>query len=266
VRGKTLSQDQIKDRVRKQFGGTAAGYAVSATHRAGNDLDRLVETAECRPDVEALDIATGAGHTARAIAPHVAHVIASDLTPEMLDTARSEILAAGLANVSFRVADAEDLPFDDETFDLVACRIAPHHFPNVEKFIQEAARVVRPGGLFLLLESTAPEDPELAAFLNELEYRRDNTHILTSSVDAYRQMIESTGLVIELTEDFPKTHNFADWTARSKMNADDLAALEQWLLDAPEQCRAQFRVEVTDGRVQSFTDRKTLFKCRKPSQ
>src|SRR5690606_39820909 len=62
---------------------------------------------------------------------------------------------------------AEDLPFADGSFDLVTCRIAPHHFADVQRAVHEVARVLRPGGLFLLIDSVAPEDPELDEFLNE---------------------------------------------------------------------------------------------------
>jgi ubiquinone/menaquinone biosynthesis C-methylase UbiE len=258
-----LSNEHIKDRVRQQFGGSSAAYATSRTHRSGNDLDRLVALAECRPDVEALDIATGAGHTGKAIAPLVCHVVLSDLTPEMLDTARAEMQAAGIHNVSFRVADAEELQFDDASFDLVTCRIAPHHFPNVQRAAFEVARVLRPGGLFMLIDSTAPDEPELDRFLNELEWRRDGSHVRSCTKPEWLNMLNAAGLDVEQAEDFEKTHDFADWTARSRMTDQERDELEQWVLGSPESCRVMFKVVVEDGRIVTFTDRKTLFKCRK---
>lgn len=261
--GTDLSQEQIKDRVRQQFGETSAAYAVSATHRTGNDLDRLVELAECRIDVEALDIATGAGHTARMIAPNVAHVVVSDLTPQMLDTARAEMQAAGVHNVSFRLADAEALPFHSETFDLVTCRIAPHHFSDCNRFVQEVSRVLRPGGLFLLIDSTVPEDDDMDKRVNELEWRRDNSHVRSLKKSEWAEMILSSGLEIEQVEDFPKRHVFDDWTTRSQMTPDDRTALEQWLLDSPDEFQTLLSFEIQEGRLLAFSDQKTLFKCRK---
>lgn len=258
-----MSQEQIKDRVRQQFGGTSAAYAVSATHRAGNDLDRLVELAECRPDVEALDIATGAGHTARMIAPHVAHVVISDLTPQMLDTARAEMQSAGVHNVSYRLADAEELPFPTDTFDLVTCRIAPHHFSDCNRFVKEVSRVLRPGGIFLLIDSTVPEEDELDQRVNELEWRRDNSHVRSLKRSEWGSMIVDSGLVIERAEDFPKRHIFEDWTTRSKMTPDDRAGLERWLLESPAEFQELLRFEIEGGRLLAFSDQKTLFKCRK---
>jgi ubiquinone/menaquinone biosynthesis C-methylase UbiE len=258
-----MAQEQIKNLVRQQFGGTSAAYAVSATHRAGNDLDRLVELAECRPEVEVLDIATGAGHTARVIAPLVSHVVVSDLTPQMLDTARAEMQAAGIHNVSYRLADAEALPFDSSVFDLVTCRIAPHHFANCNQFIEEVSRVLRPAGLFMLIDSTAPEDDELDHRLNELEWRRDHSHVRSFKRSEWERMLLDAGLVLEQAEDFPKRHIFADWTARSRMVDEDRIELERWLVDSPPVFQQQFKLEIENGRVIAFTDRKTLFKCRK---
>ncbi|MEX2425355.1 MAG: class I SAM-dependent methyltransferase [Thermomicrobiaceae bacterium] len=258
-----MSQEQIKDRVRKQFGGTSAAYAVSATHRSGNDLDRLVELAECHKDVEALDIATGAGHTARAIAQKVRHVVVSDLTPEMLDTAKAEMQATGIHNVSFRLADAEDLPFQSDSFDLVTCRIAPHHFSDCEQFAREVSRVLRPGGLFLLIDSTVPEEDELDRQVNELDWRRDHSHVRSFKRTEWLDMLTEAEFEIEAAEDFPKRHDFADWTSRSGMVESERAELEAWLLDAAPELRERLNVEIEDGRLIAFTDQKTLFKCRK---
>src|SRR5262249_17482018 len=146
-------------------GAAADAYVASATHVGGDDLDQLVAWAEGGPEKIALDVATGAGHTALALAPHYGRVVASDLTDRMLETAAAFLGAQGARNVEFRRADAEDLPFADASFDLVSCRIAPHHFDDVAKFVGEAARVLRPGGIFLLEDSVAPPDPEAADFL-----------------------------------------------------------------------------------------------------
>jgi ubiquinone/menaquinone biosynthesis C-methylase UbiE len=259
-----MASEQTKERVRRQFGGSAAAYAVSKTHSVGADLDRLVEIAECGPDVEALDIATGAGHTARAIAPLVRHVVLSDITPEMLDTACAQMNSADIHNVSFRLADAEDLPFDDETFDLVTCRIAPHHFPNVQQAVNEVARVLRPGGLFVMLDSTVDANPAMDAFQNELERRRDGSHVRSWTQAEWQGFFDAAGLTIESMEVFPKRHDFQDWTMRSRMSDAERRALEAWVLAQDGTLLTSLAVEVVDGRVVSFTDQKTLFKARKP--
>lgn len=130
---------------RAQFGTHAEAYVESPDHAGSESLDRLLETVAPQPHWQMLDVATGGGHTALAFAPHVARVVASDLTPAMVQAAARHAAARGITNVVFQVADAEALPFPDASFDLVTCRVAPHHFPNVARFVREAARVVRPG-------------------------------------------------------------------------------------------------------------------------
>ena len=140
----------------------AQGYVSSQSHAKGYDLDRLVEIAKPQPTWKMLDIATGGGHTALKFAPLVKSVIASDLTEKMLTAAEAHIQEKGAVNVSFKIADAEDLPFENTRFDLVTCRIAPHHFPDVQKFTQEAARVLKPGGFLLVQDHVLPEDQKAA--------------------------------------------------------------------------------------------------------
>src|SRR6266849_4178603 len=73
-----------KSLVQEQFGATAAHYLTSKPHAKGKSLERLVELVQPQPAWRALDVATGAGHTAYAFAPHVARVWATDITEEML--------------------------------------------------------------------------------------------------------------------------------------------------------------------------------------
>jgi ubiquinone/menaquinone biosynthesis C-methylase UbiE len=258
------TEEELKQRVRERFGSAAHEYVISPGHRGGRDLDRLVELAECAPDAEALDVATGTGHTALALAPHVGHVVASDLTPQMLAEARELGRERGITNVSFEIAEAERLPFADASFDIVSCRIAPHHFADVQAFVREVARVLRPGGRFVLIDSQAPEDDELDAWLNEVEWRRDNSHVRSYRLSEWRAWIESAGLVIDVIEPFERRHEFAPWTARGGMTPDAKQALERFMLDTPERVRSYFTVRVTDqGAVESFGDHKFLLRARK---
>src|ERR1700680_1535381 len=176
----TLSPQQEnndkKAQVQDYFARNAEGYVASFSHRAGNDLERLLELGEWDSQQHALDIATGGGHTALAVAPHVAQVTVTDLTPRMLEKAREYLLQQGITNAVFQVADAEQLPFADATFDRVTCRIAAHHFPDVPQFVREVARVLKASGIFLLIDSMAPDDPQLDTFDNRVEKWRDPSH------------------------------------------------------------------------------------------
>ena len=128
--------------VEKQFGAHAAGYATSPVHAKGASLQRLVEVVKPETHWRALDVATAAGHTALAFAPYVAHVTATDITDEMLAEAEKLASARGTANITTAKADAQALPFADASFDLVTCRIAAHHFPDIPQFATEVWRVL----------------------------------------------------------------------------------------------------------------------------
>src|SRR5207248_4980570 len=133
------NHDEQKSQVQDYFSRTAESYVSSFSHKSGDDLQRLVELGEWDKGQQALDIATGGGHTALAVAPYVAQITVSDLTPRMLEKARDFLLSQGVTKAQFQVADAEDLPFADATFDRVTCRIAPHHFPDMARAVTQVA-------------------------------------------------------------------------------------------------------------------------------
>ncbi len=134
-----------KERVQKQFAPGAADYAISAVHAQGTSLARLLALLPLQPTWRVLDVATGAGHTAHTLAPHVRQVIAVDLTLPMLAQTRQLAQAKGLSQVEVSAGDAEAIPFAAASFDLVTCRLAAHHFPEIGRFLAEVARVLKPG-------------------------------------------------------------------------------------------------------------------------
>lgn len=229
-----------KSLVQQQFGAHAAAYATSVVHAKGASLGRLVELVQPQPDWQVLDIATGAGHTAAAFAPHVAQVIATDITEEMLAEARKLAAAKGLANMATAVADAEALPFEDARFDLVTCRIAAHHFPDVPRFVSEVRRVLKPGGTFALVDNISPDavstpgfsEAELrdaAAAYNAFEKLRDPSHGRCLGIGEWREVIGATGLDVRHYEILPKSMEFAPWATRLGADAATTARLRSML-------------------------------------
>lgn len=253
-----------KDRVQAQFAAAAEEYVRSANHATGDDLAQLAAWAEGGPDRVALDVATGGGHTALVLAALYGRVVASDLTERMLRTAEAFIRIRGVGNVEFRVADAESLPFPDSSFDSVSCRIAPHHFADVARFVAEAARVLKPGGILLLEDSVTPDDPALARFLNDAERARDSTHVRSLRVREWRDLLTEVGLTIEDERIFRKTHPFADWLDRAHTPEPTRLELAETFRRAPSAVRAAFAIEVdSSGDVVSYSDEKLALKARK---
>jgi ubiquinone/menaquinone biosynthesis C-methylase UbiE len=233
-----------KELVQRQFGAHAAAYGTSIVHAKGASLKRLVELVAPQPDWQALDIATGAGHTAAAFAPYVAHVIASDLTEEMLAQAQALARRQGHANMETARADAEALPFPAAQFDLVTSRIAPHHFFNVAAFLAEAWRVLKLGGRFALVDNLAPDEalfpgipgPELAAAAaayNALEKLRDPSHVRCLGLLEWTRCIREAGFDILHQEQLAKDTEFAPWAERQTPDAATLGELRATVLNAP---------------------------------
>jgi ubiquinone/menaquinone biosynthesis C-methylase UbiE len=253
-----MTIDEAKAKVREQYASVGDAYVRSVGHGAGNDLQRMVEVATPKSDETLLDIATGGGHVAKTFAPFVSKVIASDLTPEILTHAEAFLRESNVDNFEILIADAEDVPLPDASVDLVTCRIAPHHFPNPDRFVNEAARVLRPGGRFVLIDSTV-EEGEAGTFFNQFEKLRDPSHVRSLTIAEWQALIADSGLSVTLTETFPKRHDFLDWTSRSRMSNDARSELERMLLNAPEPIRRAHNVEIESGHVIAFTDTKTLF-------
>jgi ubiquinone/menaquinone biosynthesis C-methylase UbiE len=248
-----------KSLVQERFGAFATTYATSRSHAKGNSLTRLVELAAPQPAWTALDIATGAGHVALAFAPRVAHVVASDLTPQMLGVARGLAHDRNIVNMSFADVRAEALPFADATFDLVTCRIAPHHFEDVGKFVAESARVLRRGGLFGLVDNISP-DPgmmdgdagALAAAVDEynaFEKLRDPSHVRCLTLGDWRDLVAQAGLTERHMELLDKPMVLGPWA--DQQNADDAIkrGLKSRLLGGSPALRAFARPQENNGDV-----------------
>jgi ubiquinone/menaquinone biosynthesis C-methylase UbiE len=238
-----------KELVQKQFGAHAAAYATSRTHAQGASLKRLVELVQPQAEWRVLDVATAAGHTAYVFAPHVAHVTATDITPEMLPVAAKLATERGITNVTLELADAEELPYAAGTFDLVTCRIAPHHFPHIDRFVSEAARVLRPGGILAVVDNVVPNDTSASVYVNAVEKLRDPSHERALSVDEWLAAFNEAGLIVLHHEVAPKSMEYTTWAERMEPTRETIAELRRLLTEAPESAAAYFQVYTTDQEL-----------------
>ena len=248
-------------RVQAQFGPSAAAYVTSAGHAGGDDLERLLAWGRaCRPG-RALDVATGGGHTALAFASVAARVVAYDLTEPMLRAGRDFIRGRGATNVAFAAGDVAALPFRDGAFDVVTCRIAPHHFADVAAAIRQIHRVLRPGGSFLLQDILGHDDPDANAFITEVERRRDPSHVRAYRASEWKAFLRAAGLTVMDEGVVRKVRVWDEWTARTRMTPGARRDLEALVRRAPERCRAAFDFELAGERITSFTDRMILVRA-----
>lgn len=251
--------DQAR-RVQEQFGAIAAAYVASPGHAAGDDLAQLVTWGRALGPAQVLDLATGGGHTALAFAAFARRVVAYDVTEPMLRAARGLLRDRGAVG-AFVAGDVEALPFADGTFDVVTCRIAAHHFADVATAAREVRRVLRPGGSFLLQDILGHDDAEAAAFVTEVERRRDPSHVRAYRAVEWKAFLRAAGLTVMDSAVVSKGRPWEEWTTRTRMTPAARRDLDAFVLAAPERCRAAFDFRVAGDRVESFTDRMLLLRA-----
>lgn len=150
-------------------------------------------------DERALDVGSGLGALALALARHVREVVGIELDPERVERARE--LAAGVANVEFVAGDAQHLPFERAAFDLAGTLRTLHHVPRPELVLAELTRVTRPGGTVLVVDQLAPNDPLAAVEIDHFERARDSSHTrLLPDVDL-RGLFDANRLVLVRSEE-----------------------------------------------------------------
>ena len=159
------------DQVRARFGATADRVAEHARQQVELVREQLESFVQPNGDEQALDVGTGAGTLALALAPLVHEVVGVDVVPELLERARAE----APANVTFVEGDATKLPFESESFDLVCCRRTLHHIARPELVVAQLTRVTRSGGRVFVDDQIAPVDPlaalDLDRTLPDIDFR-----------------------------------------------------------------------------------------------
>lgn len=250
--------DEDSDRKRStasHFGDHTAEYLDSDGHRAGDDLDQLA--AWCDSAERALDVATGAGHTAGALLDAgVDSVVATDAAPNMVATATAAVPAAGGV-----VCDAERLPFAAGSFDAVTCRIAAHHFPDPASFAAEAARILEDGGTLAFEDNVAPDDDALDEFLNTVERIRDPTHVRSHRVGDWIEWLETAGFTVDASRVVTKTLDYDEWVANVDPSVERRERLATAFADRPTDAPDTFKIVESEGGIASFANLKLLVRA-----
>ncbi|MGI5860940.1 MAG: class I SAM-dependent methyltransferase [Myxococcales bacterium] len=224
----------------ERFDETAHNYATSSHHVGGRSLERMLEVAEPTPEMLVLDLAAGTGHTTAAFAPRVKRVVAYDPAPRMLAETEKLLGERQLQNVVIRRGLAEQISFEDETFDLVVSRLAPHHFEGIEKALREMARVTKRGGKVLVSDLAGFEDPEVDEFNHSLEMLHDPTHVGSYTPERWRGIFAQAGLEVFHEEQFfepPQGLLVSEWCRVAQTPADSVLEIIGRCLEAPTKIR-----------------------------
>lgn len=253
-----------KRTAKEQFDKQAVEYNAQWNTWSERTLNAMLELAQCLPKFRVLDVATGTGFTALAFAPFVHSVVGLDVSTGMLRQAEKHAERRGIANAVFQEGTAESLPFADGSFELVTCRIAPHHFLSVPKFLSETARVLKPGGSLVMADTTVPDDlPEAADWQNAVEVLRDPSHVKNYMPATWRQMTEAAGMTVtECRADSGGiTIPLSDWLRKAGCTPDQSAAVRQMFADAPKSAREAFQIVAGGGGETVFTWPRVLLRA-----
>ena len=239
---------------RDQFNKQAALYATSPIHRSGPSLSVLVEMAAPKPVDQVLDVATGTGNTALALAPLVFGVTGLDVASAMLDQARTRVQAEKIQNVGFVSGSAEEMPFPDAEFSLVVSRHAPHHFHRLHRFLSEVRRVLKPGGRFVVADQISPS-AEIAGWVDRWERTRDPSHFRQRTVAEWKEMATVAGLSWIQDQAVPYELPFDWWVKQAGCTEKAVQELQAQASTADEVVRREMGIKFDpSGGVLSFME------------
>src|SRR5467141_1431256 len=233
--------------VRDSFSRVAANYTRSTFHASSVLAESLKKQARPKPGDLPLDVATGTGNTAFALAPYVRRVVGLDLTREMLNEARRIASERSISNADWVIGDAAHLPFQDETFDLYTVRAAPHHFSDVDAFLAEAYRVLKADRDAALIDCAPPLPAR--DVLHEVEVRRDPSHVMSLTIDEWVARLERAGFEVEMAQARELDWNYEEWMGNMAVVPGLSAELARLIESAEGEARAQLHPERREGKL-----------------
>ncbi|MFQ6026552.1 MAG: class I SAM-dependent methyltransferase [Dehalococcoidia bacterium] len=242
-----MSQNQETPRTgsaaQRMFGSQAPVYAASQVHVSDDSLESIRRLAGDGSYSWTLDLGTGAGFTAFALAPQSQRVLATDLTRPMLEQTRRIGQERKIGNLALSQNRAEALPVASEAIDLVTCRVAGHHFTSLAAALDEVYRVLKPGGVLVMADTMAPEDDAVAAWMNDIELRRDFSHVRNRPESVIDAMLAERGMSV-LQREYARVYlRFNEWVARTATPEQEVVSLRRDFHNASDAVREAFQIE-----------------------
>jgi ubiquinone/menaquinone biosynthesis C-methylase UbiE len=258
-----LDQGQLA--AQEQFDQRSKAYGKSHILADTSDIEEALQGLEIGPGSQALDIATGGGHTAVFLARRGLEVMAADLSGEMLQRT-TELAASSNVSVRTQQCPAEKLPDRANSYGLVTCRVAAHHFSQPEAFIHEVARVLEPGGYFILIDGSVPDgEPVAEEWIHQVEKLRDPSHRRFLTPGAWSNLARQAGLNVLRDYLHPFKQPDLQWYfATAATSSENQSAVLRLIDSAPAEARRVFRLGVEEGKVVWWWSRLTLV-AQKPA-
>ncbi|KXF75687.1 SAM-dependent methyltransferase [Paramesorhizobium deserti] len=213
-----------------QFGSRAEAYLKSAIHAQSPDLDAMVALVRDRKDARVLDLGCGGGHVTFNVSPLVKEIVAYDLSPEMLDVVAHASRERGLDNVTTRQGTVESLPFDDGSFEVVLSRFSAHHWRDLDAALREAERVLKTGGLLVIVDTVTSGIPLIDTYFQALELLRDCSHVRNYTRAEWEAAVVRAGLQPRFVAAFRLRLDFRAWVERMntpQLHVDAIRSLQR---------------------------------------
>lgn len=232
--------------VQRQFGEQANAYLSSAVHAQGTELAELLAAVGGRHDAQLLDLGCGAGHVSFHLAPAVGHVVAYDLSRQMLEVVAQAAIGRGLNNIETVHGAAEQLPFADASFDFVVSRFSAHHWSDLGQALREVRRVLKPGGVAAFVDVAAPGLPLLDTHLQAVELLRDSSHVRDYSPAEWARQLGDAGLRVTAGKTQRLRLEFRSWVDRMRTPDVFRAAIRQLQQVSSQEVQTYFEI-ASDG-------------------
>lgn len=193
-------------------------------------LEHMVSCVAPQKSDTVLEVAAGTCICGRSLAPFVKNVTCLDMTTAMLAVGKAEAEKQGLCNINFVQGDAENLPFWDNSFDIIIARLAFHHFPNPQCCFSEMARVLKAGGKLVVIDMEAAEEA-LRNTEDEIETLRDPSHMRNLIKDEFTEMFRENHLTITTMDCTELPVSLSAWLALTNTPAAVSADISKRLKD-----------------------------------
>jgi SAM-dependent methyltransferase len=227
----------------------AQDYVDSAVHAAGEDLDQVEAACRQHRPARVLDLGCGGGHVSYRAAAHAGALVAVDVTASMLEAVARTASERGLINIAVRQAAAEQLPFEDASFDMAISRFSAHHWQNMQAGLHQARRVLTASGHAMFIDTVAPADPVLDTHVQAIELLRDASHVRNYSLAHWIASLEGAGFAVTGVTRRRLRLEFSSWIARTRTPDAARDAIRLLQTGAPDTVRKHFCIQ-PDG---SFT-------------
>jgi ubiquinone/menaquinone biosynthesis C-methylase UbiE len=229
--------------VEAQFGSRAKAYVDSAVHSQGADLDALESIVRNSAPARALDLGTGGGHVAYLMARQAQKVVAVDLSNEMTAAVARTASERGLGNIETVAAPVENLPFENGSFDFLACRYSAHHWRDFDGGLREASRVLKRGLTAVFIDVYSPGPALFDTHLQAIELLRDTSHVRDYTMSEWIAALARSGFAPVRCQTWKLRMDFPTWTARMGTPDENARAIRALQAAASAEVEAQFAIE-----------------------